>query len=176
MLDGAAKVAPLFAEAGRLGMPAVGMTDHGNMYGADEFYREAEKTGIKRSSASRHTSRRQPLPQEAGLLGPVPPRGHRRPRRGRRRLRWRRVHHMTMLAENATGLRNLFKLSSEASFTGFYRKPRCLLPGQEIMTRGGMKRIEDIRVGDEVLTHRGRFRRVVELMRNAHQGTSTVCG
>ncbi|MBK1786687.1 PHP domain-containing protein, partial [Prauserella cavernicola] len=34
MLDGAAKIAPLFAEASRLGMPAVGMTDHGNMYGA----------------------------------------------------------------------------------------------------------------------------------------------
>ena len=47
MLDGAAKVAPLFEEAERLGMPAVGMTDHGNMYGADEFYQTATKTGIK---------------------------------------------------------------------------------------------------------------------------------
>ena len=47
MLDGAAKVAPLFAEAARLGMPAVGMTDHGNMYGADEFYQGARKAGIK---------------------------------------------------------------------------------------------------------------------------------
>ncbi|MPZ82893.1 MAG: PHP domain-containing protein [Actinophytocola sp.] len=47
MLDGAAKVAPLFAEAARLGMPAVGMTDHGNMYGADQFYQESRKAGIK---------------------------------------------------------------------------------------------------------------------------------
>ena len=47
MLDGAAKVEPLFAEAQRLGMPAVGMTDHGNMYGASEFYNAAKKSGIK---------------------------------------------------------------------------------------------------------------------------------
>ncbi|MDI5980272.1 PHP domain-containing protein, partial [Amycolatopsis magusensis] len=46
MLYGAAKIAPLFAEAARLGMPAVGMTDHGNMYGADEFYQQARKAGI----------------------------------------------------------------------------------------------------------------------------------
>ena len=47
MLDGMAQIKPLFAEAARLGMPAVGMTDHGNMYGASDFYREAKKTGIK---------------------------------------------------------------------------------------------------------------------------------
>ncbi len=48
MLDGAAKIAPLFAEARRLGMPAVGMTDHGNMYGADEFYRQSVRAGSSR--------------------------------------------------------------------------------------------------------------------------------
>ncbi|HEX4703261.1 MAG TPA: PHP domain-containing protein, partial [Pseudonocardiaceae bacterium] len=169
MLDGAAKVAPLFAEVSRLEMPAVGMTDHGNMYGADEFYRQAEKTGIK------------PI---IGIEAYVAPgsRFHKKP------VFWGQSHqrstdelgeggdvsgggaytHMTMLAENATGLRNLFKISSEASFTGYYRKPRCLLPGQEIMTRSGMTKIEDVRVGDEVLTHRGRFRRVTDVMRNAH--------
>ena len=47
MLDGAAKIAPLFAEAARLGMPAVGMTDHGNMYGGDEFYQQSKKHGLK---------------------------------------------------------------------------------------------------------------------------------
>ncbi len=47
MLDGAAKVGPLFKEAERLGMTAVGMTDHGNMYGASEFYNSAKKHGIK---------------------------------------------------------------------------------------------------------------------------------
>ena len=125
MLDGAAKVAPLFAEAARLGMPAVAMTDHGNMYGADEFYREAEKTGIK------------PI---IGIEAYVAPgdRHHKKP------VFWGQSHqrgtdelgeggdvsgsgaytHMTMLAANTTGLRNLFKLSSEASFSGYYRKPR----------------------------------------------------
>ena len=47
MLDGAARIGPLLAEAGRLGMPAIGMTDHGNMYGADEFFQQARKTGVK---------------------------------------------------------------------------------------------------------------------------------
>ncbi len=47
MLDGAAKVAPLFAEADRLGMGAIGMTDHGNMFGAFSFYTEAKKAGLR---------------------------------------------------------------------------------------------------------------------------------
>jgi DNA polymerase-3 subunit alpha len=125
MLDGAAKVAPLFAEAGRLGMPAVGMTDHGNMYGADEFYRQAEKTGIK------------PIIGIEAYIAPGS-RYHKKP------VFWGQSHqrgtdelgeggdvsgggaytHMTMLAANSTGLRNLFKLSSVASMEGYYRKPR----------------------------------------------------
>lgn len=47
MLDGAAKITPMLAEVERLGMPAVGMTDHGNMFGASEFYNSATKAGIK---------------------------------------------------------------------------------------------------------------------------------
>ena len=47
MLDGAAKVSPLFAEARRLGMSAIGMTDHGNMFGASEFYNTAVKNDVK---------------------------------------------------------------------------------------------------------------------------------
>jgi DNA polymerase-3 subunit alpha len=47
MLDGAAKITPMLAEAQRLEMPAVGMTDHGNMFGASEFYNEAIDLGIK---------------------------------------------------------------------------------------------------------------------------------
>ncbi|RSM84725.1 DNA polymerase III subunit alpha [Kibdelosporangium aridum] len=115
MLDGAAKIGPLFAEAARLGMPAVGMTDHGNMYGADEFYQVATKTGIK------------PI---IGIEAYVAPgsRHHKKP------VFWGQgdgdvsgggaYTHMTMVARNATGLRNLFKLSSLASMEGYYRKPR----------------------------------------------------
>ena len=47
MLDGAAKITPMLAEVERLQMPAVGMTDHGNMFGASEFYNAATKAGIK---------------------------------------------------------------------------------------------------------------------------------
>ena len=45
MLDGAAKVTPMLAEAQRLEMPAIGMTDHGNMFGASEFYNAATEVG-----------------------------------------------------------------------------------------------------------------------------------
>ncbi|MEV0051746.1 DNA polymerase III subunit alpha [Saccharopolyspora shandongensis] len=125
MLDGAAKVGALFAEAERLGMPAVGMTDHGNMFGADEFYQQARKTGIKPiigieaylSPGSRFHKKpvfwgeaKQRGTDEFGEGGDVSGAGA--------------YTHMTMLARNATGLRNLFTLSSRASFEGMYRKPR----------------------------------------------------
>ncbi|MFI6031442.1 DNA polymerase III subunit alpha [Amycolatopsis magusensis] len=125
MLDGAAKIAPLFAEAARLGMPAVGMTDHGNMYGADEFYQQARKAGItpiigiEAYVAPESRFHKKPVfwgqsnqrgADELGEGGDVSGAGA--------------YTHMTMLAENATGLRNLFKLSSLASLEGYYRKPR----------------------------------------------------
>ncbi|WP_245857048.1 DNA polymerase III subunit alpha [Actinoalloteichus hoggarensis] len=125
MLDGAAKVAPLFAEAARLGMPAVGMTDHGNMYGSAEFYRQSKKAGIKPiigieayiAPGSRFHKKPvfwgesgQRSSDQSGEGGDVSGAGA--------------YTHMTMLAGNATGLRNLFALSSRASFEGYYRKPR----------------------------------------------------
>jgi DNA polymerase III subunit alpha len=117
MLDGAAKIGPLFDEAARLGMPAVGMTDHGNMYGADEFYQLAKKAGIKPiigieayvAPASRH-HRKPVLWGQPGLGGDVAGGGA--------------YTHLTMVAEDAAGLRNLFRLSSLASMEGYYRKPR----------------------------------------------------
>ncbi|KMS92016.1 hypothetical protein ACZ91_06675, partial [Streptomyces regensis] len=125
MLDGAAKMAPLFKEASRLGMPAVGMTDHGNMYGADEFYQQAKKAGIKpiigieAYIAPESRFHKKPVfwgqstqrgPDDSGEGGDVSGGGA--------------YTHMTMLAQNSTGLRNLFKLSSLASMQGYYRKPR----------------------------------------------------
>jgi DNA polymerase III subunit alpha len=125
MLDGAAKVAPLINEAARLGMPAVGMTDHGNMYGADQFYQTAKKAGIKPiigieayiAPNSRYHKKpvfwgeaRQRSSDELGEGGDVSGAGA--------------YTHMTMLAGNATGLRNLFTLSTLASTQGYYRKPR----------------------------------------------------
>lgn len=125
MLDGAAKIKPLFDEADRLGMTAVGMTDHGNMFGADEFYQHATKVGIK------------PV---IGIEAYVAPgsRLHKKPvfwgHSGQRGANGEGIGgdvsgggaytHMTMLARTAQGLRNLFALSSLASMEGYYRKPR----------------------------------------------------
>jgi DNA polymerase III subunit alpha len=125
MLDGAAKISPLFVEAQRLEMPAVAITDHGNMYGAAEFYRQSQKSSVKPiigieaylAPASRYHKKpifwgqaNQRGSDEYGEGGDVSGAGA--------------YTHMTMLAANATGLRNLFKLSSLASFEGYYRKPR----------------------------------------------------
>ncbi|MBB6172401.1 DNA polymerase-3 subunit alpha [Nocardiopsis mwathae] len=125
MLDGAAKLKPLFAEAANQGMPAVAMTDHGNMFGAYEFHQQSQGSGVK------------PI---IGIEAYVAPES----RFHKKRVSWGRAGgtddaaaegakdisgggrflHMTMLAENETGLRNLFKLSSLASLEGYYMKPR----------------------------------------------------
>jgi DNA polymerase III subunit alpha len=125
MLDGAAKVGALFGEAERLGMPAVAMTDHGNMYGAAEFFRRARSSdvkpiiGIEAYLAPGSRFHKKPVfwgqssqrgSDEYGEGGDVSGAGA--------------YTHMTMLAGDATGLRNLLRLSSLASFEGYYRKPR----------------------------------------------------
>ena len=112
MLDGAAKITPMLAEAQRLEMPAIGMTDHGNMFGASEFYNSATKTGIK------------PIIGVEAYIAPGS-------RFDTKRILWGDPNqkaddvsgggsytHLTMVAENPTGLRNLFRLSSLASFEG----------------------------------------------------------
>ncbi len=112
MLDGAAKVQPMLAEAQRLEMPAIGMTDHGNMFGASEFYNAATDVGIKPiigveayiAPASRFDTKRVLWGDPSQKSDDVSGSGS--------------YTHMTMVAENATGLRNLFKLSSLASFEG----------------------------------------------------------
>jgi DNA polymerase-3 subunit alpha len=97
MLDGAARVDDLFAEAARMGMPALAMTDHGYLFGAVDFYQAGRKHGVK------------------PILG-------------------------------------------------------CLLAGQEIITADGAKNVEDVQRGDMVLTHKGRFRRVLRTMRRPYRG------
>lgn len=112
MLDGAAKVKPMLAEAQRLEMSAIGMTDHGNMFGASEFYNAATAVGIKPiigieayiAPASRFDTKRVLWGDPSQKSDDVSGSGS--------------YTHMTMVAENATGLRNLFKLSSLASFEG----------------------------------------------------------
>ncbi|MGH3567179.1 MAG: DNA polymerase III subunit alpha [Pseudonocardia sp.] len=125
MLDGAAKLGPLFARAEDMKMPAVAITDHGNMFGAFGFYQASRGTGVKPiigieayvAPGSRYHKKpifwgeaRQRGTDEAGEGGDVSGSGA--------------FTHMTMVAANSIGLRNLFKLSSLASFEGYYRKPR----------------------------------------------------
>ncbi|HJQ46459.1 MAG TPA: DNA polymerase III subunit alpha [Amycolatopsis sp.] len=125
MLDGAAKIAPLFAEAKRLEMPAVGMTDHGNMYGADEFYQQARKAGLKPIiGIEAYVAPESRFHKKPVFWGQASQRGSDEFGEGGDVSGGGAYTHMTMLAENATGLRNLFKLSSLASMQGYYRKPR----------------------------------------------------
>ncbi len=124
MLDGAAKIGKLAARAAAQGMPAVAMTDHGNMFGAYEFQREVTKAGLK------------PIIGIEAYVAPAS-RFHKQP------VYWGEPHqrkadeatgrggdvsatgsylHKTLLAVTAQGLRNLFKISSLASLEGHYRK------------------------------------------------------
>jgi DNA polymerase-3 subunit alpha len=115
MLDGAARLKDLFAEAARMGMPALAMTDHGNVFGAYDFYKQATAAGVK------------PIIGMEGYLAPGS-------RFDRRRVAvggatsddnpGEMYTHMTLLAENQQGLHNLFRLSSLASLEGYYYKPR----------------------------------------------------
>ncbi|CAM3137839.1 DNA polymerase-3 subunit alpha [Williamsia muralis] len=112
MLDGAAKVKPMIAEATRLEMSAIGMTDHGNMFGGSEFYNVATDMGVK------------PIIGIEAYIAPESRFNTKRVLWGNREQKSDDVSgsgaytHMTMVAENATGLRNLFKLSSLASIEG----------------------------------------------------------
>ena len=117
MLDGAARVGELLDAAVDQQMPAVAISDHGNMFGAYDFYRQAKDRGIK------------PI---IGIEAYVTPGTD---RRDRSRVRWGSggqddvsgsgaFTHMTLLSASTTGMHNLFRLSSLASIEGFYFKPR----------------------------------------------------
>ena len=116
MLDGAARVDELVTEVANQGMPAIAITDHGNVFGAYEFNKKARAAGVK------------PI---IGIEAYVSPES----RFEKKRVKWAdggeddvsgggAYTHMTLLAENNDGLSNLFKLSSLASLEGYYYKPR----------------------------------------------------
>jgi DNA polymerase III subunit alpha len=117
MLDGAAKIDDLFAEAARMGMPAVATTDHGFVFGAYEFWKKAKKHGVK------------PIIGVEAYLTPGTS------RRDRTRVRWGdggeddvsgtgAYTHMTLLARTTQGMHNLFRMASLASLEGHFYKPR----------------------------------------------------
>src|SRR5262245_20115558 len=118
MLDGASRIEELVAAAVADGQPAVGITDHGNMYGILDLYRACQAQGVKPV-----------LGTEAYMAHDH--RSERPPRRGRlddtggeteggRKL----YYHLTLLAETDEGYRNLIQLASRAFLEGYYYKPR----------------------------------------------------
>ncbi|MFN0147554.1 MAG: DNA polymerase III subunit alpha [Dehalococcoidia bacterium] len=104
LLDGMSKIAPLMDRVKALGMESIAMTDHGALYGAIDFYREARERGIKPiigveayvAQGSRHSRER----------------GDNQP------------YHLVMLARNMEGYKNLIALVTKANLEGYYYKPR----------------------------------------------------
>jgi DNA polymerase III subunit alpha len=107
MLDGACDVEKLCQRVKELGMPAVAMTDHGNIFGAVHFVNAAKAAGIRPIlGCELYVSKKQDHRIER-----TPPEGD-------------TYNHLLVLAENEEGYRNLVKITSEASLHGFYYKPR----------------------------------------------------
>ncbi len=105
LLDGAARISDVVAAAARMGQPAIGITDHGNLYGVVDFVKAAKEHGIKPvigieayfTDGSRFD--RPPADQN-------------------------KRYHMLLYAENEIGYRNLLQLSSKSFLEGYYYKPR----------------------------------------------------
>ncbi|MFQ5864454.1 MAG: DNA polymerase III subunit alpha [bacterium] len=107
LLDGACRVEDLISSAVKFGMPALALTDHGNMFGAVEFYKGALKAGIK------------PI---IGVEAYVAP-GSRRERKSTKGMS-DTSYHLVLLAKNIEGYRNLMRLVSIGYLEGFYYRPR----------------------------------------------------
>ncbi len=107
LLDGAAQLDKLVRRARELGFPALALTDHGNLFGAIDFYLAAEKAGLK------------PI---IGCELYVAPRS--RTERGSEDGGYEGANHLTVLVRNHAGYKNLVKLVSKAYLEGFYYKPR----------------------------------------------------
>ncbi len=115
LLDGAARIKELVAKSADLGMPAVAVTDHGNMFGVLKLYEECKKVSKEREA--------QGLPGIKPIIGCefyVAPRS-RFLKEGKED---KSTYHLVLLAENQQGYRNLCKLNAVAYLEGFYYKPR----------------------------------------------------
>lgn len=105
LLDGLSKVPDLVKTAKKNGMSALALTDHGNMYGAIEFYKECQKAEIKPIiGVEAYIAERNRLNKEPGIDN--------------------KRYHLTLLAKNKQGYKNLMKLVSLSNLEGFYYKPR----------------------------------------------------
>ncbi|MEP7025423.1 MAG: PHP domain-containing protein, partial [Actinomycetota bacterium] len=125
ILDGAAKLKPLIKEVERHGMPAIGMTDHGNMFGSFEMWDKTNGSGVRPIlGIEAYIAPESRFTKKQIFWGQASQRGMDSSGEGGDVSGGGRFTHMTMWAQNATGLRNLFKLSSMASIDGYYSKPR----------------------------------------------------
>ncbi len=105
LLDGLSKLDDLVARAKEFGMPALALTDHGTMYGAIEFYKTCAKAGIKPIiGVEAYIATRTRFDKEPGIDS--------------------KRYHLTLLAKDLTGYRNLLKLVTAAHLEGYYYKPR----------------------------------------------------
>ena len=127
MLDGAARLGHLTERAAEMGMPAVAMTDHGNVFGAYEFYKLAKSAGVKpiigiEAYFAPNISRfeRKGVNFYGGGPDDVSNRGA--------------YTHMTLLSESTEGMHNLFRLSTGAWRDGFFKHPRM---DRELLSQHG---------------------------------------
>jgi DNA polymerase-3 subunit alpha len=118
LLDGAIRIEDLVSTAKSMGMNAVALTDHGNLFGAIPFYKAAIAKGVK------------------PILGMETYIADGRLRDGNRPGRQAQNDHLTLLVKNETGYRNLIALSSMAYIEGFYYKPRIDLELLETHSEG----------------------------------------
>ncbi|HSS09940.1 MAG TPA: DNA polymerase III subunit alpha [Acidimicrobiales bacterium] len=118
MLDGAARVTDVIAAAKADGQPAIGITDHGNMYGVLDFYKEARSQGIKPVLGTEAYMAAQSRYERPVRRGRVDDGG------GEGEEGEKLYYHLTLLAETTAGYRNLMKLSSAAYLEGYWHKPR----------------------------------------------------
>ncbi|HEX3601246.1 MAG TPA: DNA polymerase III subunit alpha, partial [Lacipirellulaceae bacterium] len=106
LLDGASPIDSLVSRAKELGMNALAITDHGNLYGALEFYQACRGAGIN------------PIVGYEAYVAPASRFDRTASTKGES------SYHLTLLAQNRTGFQNLVKLASKAFLEGFYHKPR----------------------------------------------------
>ncbi len=125
MLDGAARLKDLLAGAEQMAMPALAVTDHGNLFGAYEFYKTAKNFPVKPIigleaylTPKTHRSERKRVQFGDGTGDDVSAKGA--------------YTHLTIWAENNAGMHNLFRLSSLSSLEGFFYKPRA---DRELLSR-----------------------------------------